>query len=104
MKFQLIGAVAVFAALPAAFAQPAGVPPVSGEPTFFFKSTVGAADQNFEYATSAIRIEGGLVKNAPYSAQAVTETTQRLVDGNRIARKTTASLYRDSEGRTRREE
>jgi hypothetical protein len=104
MNFQLIGVVAVFAALPVAFAQPAGVPPVSGEPTYIYKSAIGPADQTFEYATSAIRIEGGLVKNAPYSGQAVTETTQRLVDGNRILRKTTASLYRDSEGRTRREE
>jgi len=45
-----------------------------------------------------------IVKGAPYSADAVTETTQTLTDGNRITRKTTASLYRDSQGRTRREE
>jgi hypothetical protein len=44
------------------------------------------------------------VKGAPYSADAVTETTQTLTDGNRITRKTTASMYRDSQGRTRREE
>lgn len=45
-----------------------------------------------------------VVKNAPYTATAVTETTQTLGDGNRIINKTTASLARDSEGRTRREE
>jgi hypothetical protein len=44
------------------------------------------------------------VKGAPYAADAVTETTQTLTDGNRITRKTTASMYRDSQGRTRREE
>jgi len=44
------------------------------------------------------------VKNAPYSAEAITETTQRLADGNRISQKSTATMYRDSEGRTRREE
>jgi len=44
------------------------------------------------------------VKGAPYSADAITETTQTLADGNRITRKTTASLYRDGQGRTRREE
>ena len=44
------------------------------------------------------------MKGSPYSAQAITETTQKLADGNRISRKTTASLYRDSEGRTRHEE
>lgn len=44
------------------------------------------------------------VKGAPYSADAVTETNQTLADGNRITRKSTASVYRDSAGRTRREE
>ncbi len=44
------------------------------------------------------------VKGAPYSAQAVTEFTQTLSDGNQIHRKTAATLYRDSEGRTRREQ
>jgi len=44
------------------------------------------------------------VKGAPYAADATTETTQTLSDGNRITRKTTSSLYRDNEGRTRREE
>jgi hypothetical protein len=47
---------------------------------------------------------GKPVKNAPYTANAVTETTQTLPDGNRIVNKTTTSLARDSEGRTRREE
>src|SRR5512138_1455563 len=41
---------------------------------------------------------------APYSAETVVEGTQALADGNRISRKTTGRVYRDSEGRTRREE
>src|SRR5215470_5680390 len=49
-------------------------------------------------------VGGTPVKGAPYSAQAVTETTQTLADGNRIVQKTTAMLYRDSLGRERREE
>lgn len=44
------------------------------------------------------------VVGAPYSAQAVTETNQVLADGNRIQRKVTSTVYRDSEGRTRREQ
>ena len=48
--------------------------------------------------------ESKTVTGAPYSAQAVTESTQVLADGNRITRKNTASLFRDSEGRTRREQ
>jgi hypothetical protein len=44
------------------------------------------------------------VKAAPYSAEVVIETNQALADGNRISRRTTGRVYRDSEGRTRREE
>jgi hypothetical protein len=65
----------------------------------------GVGPQTFEYvAKQSFSFDGAVVKNAPYSAEAVTETTQRLADGNRISRKTNATLYRDSEGRTRREE
>jgi len=41
---------------------------------------------------------------APYSAETLTEGVQVLADGNRIVRKTTGRVYRDSEGRTRREQ
>ncbi|MFL6275598.1 MAG: hypothetical protein ACJ74G_10460 [Blastocatellia bacterium] len=44
------------------------------------------------------------IKGAPYSAQAVSESIQTLSDGNRIVRRTTASVYRDGEGRTRRDQ
>jgi hypothetical protein len=47
--------------------------------------------------------EGRVVKGAPYKAEAVTEVTQTLADGNKIARKTTSTVWRDSSGRTRRE-
>ncbi|MGI8556044.1 MAG: hypothetical protein ACR2LT_06785, partial [Pyrinomonadaceae bacterium] len=45
-----------------------------------------------------------VVKNAPYSAEATTELVRILGDGNRITRVTKTLLYRDGEGRTRREE
>jgi hypothetical protein len=44
------------------------------------------------------------MKGAPYSAETVVENSQTLPDGNRISRKTTGAVYRDGEGRTRREE
>jgi hypothetical protein len=44
------------------------------------------------------------VKGAPYSAETIVESSQSLADGNHIARKTTGRIYRDGEGRTRREE
>src|SRR5258707_15798150 len=46
---------------------------------------------------------GGTVKGSPYSAEAVTESTQMLADGNRIVSRTSTKQYRDSEGRERRE-
>ena len=49
-------------------------------------------------------VESRITTGAPYSAEAVTESLQVLSDGNRIARKTTTRVYRDSEGRTRREQ
>lgn len=45
-----------------------------------------------------------VVKSAPYTATATTESTQTLADGNRIVNKSSAFLARDSQGRTRREE
>jgi hypothetical protein len=49
-------------------------------------------------------VPGKVVKGAPYSALATTEMTQPLSDGNQISHKMTSSIYRDSQGRTRREE
>ena len=47
---------------------------------------------------------GPIVKNAPYSAEAVTETIQQLFDGNRIVQRESQKLYRDMQGRERREQ
>src|ERR1044072_8192655 len=47
---------------------------------------------------------GKVVKGAPYSAEAVTETIQTLGGGNRIVNRMSSMIYRDSEGRTRREQ
>ena len=72
------------------FQGPEGPPPPPGD--------------TFVFVSSEVSFEGKPVKGAPYSAQAVTESTQTLGDGNRIVNKVTSSLYRDSEGRTRREQ
>jgi hypothetical protein len=42
-----------------------------------------------------------VVKGAPFSATAATETSQVLQDGTAIHRTTTSTLYRDSQGRSR---
>jgi len=48
-------------------------------------------------------VMGQAVRNAPYSAVEVTESTQMLADGTRIHRENQVPVYRDSEGRVRRE-
>src|SRR5262245_19869487 len=51
-----------------------------------------------------IRFDEEMVKGAPYAATAITESIQTLGDGTRITNKMTAKLWRDSEGRMRREQ
>jgi len=59
-----------------------------GQSTFFFESNM----------------ESPLVKGSPYTAKAITTTTQTLSDGNKITHTNEVQLARDSEGRTRREQ
>jgi hypothetical protein len=58
----------------------------------------------FFFGGTEMAMDGAVVKGAPYSADASTETSQTLADGNRIHRTSKSALYRDSEGRTRREQ
>ena len=51
----------------------------------------------------AIFVETKLTTGRPYSAESISETVQALADGNRINRRTATRVYRDGEGRTRRE-
>ncbi|HXF80162.1 MAG TPA: hypothetical protein VN598_14945 [Usitatibacter sp.] len=46
---------------------------------------------------------GPVVKGAPYSAEAVSESRQTLSDGNVISHENVSRVYRDGEGRTRQE-
>jgi hypothetical protein len=48
-------------------------------------------------------VKGMTVVGAPYSGEEVNETSQTLADGTRIHRETKTTVYRDSQGRTRRE-
>ena len=95
--------------------------------TFFYQQTPAGADaaklkkleaarQGFEQKTLEVQfnngtfafvtgqmVKGGIVKGSPYSAEAVTESTQVLADGNRIVNRTSTKQFRDSEGREWRE-
>lgn len=82
----------------AAFAQPGrhgmGMPP--GGPA-------GGFGGDFAMVRPEFGMAGKVVTGAPYTAQAVTQFTQTLADGNHIQKSTTASIARDSSGRTRSE-
>jgi hypothetical protein len=69
---------------------------------FFFQSEPNHQLEQAFYLTE-MTAGGELVTNAPYTATAVEETTQTLADGNRIVRKSSDFVARDSQGRTRRE-
>jgi hypothetical protein len=64
----------------------------------------GQGDNTFVFVRSEMSFDEKIVKGAPYSAQSVSESVQTLADGNRIVRRDSSAIYRDSEGRTRREQ
>jgi hypothetical protein len=77
------------------------VPAQDGHQVIF---TPSSSASSFDFVAGALDASHGVVKDAPYSAEAVNETIQPLVDGNRIVRKSGSAVYRDGAGRTRREQ
>lgn len=65
---------------------------------------VTAGSPDVDFISMPIGLGGETVTGAPYSAEAVTAVAQTLADGNRISRESKAAVYRDTAGRTRREE
>ena len=53
--------------------------------------------------TAQFGLMGPAVKGAPYSAEGTTESTQVLADGTHIHHQESYTIYRDGEGRIRRE-
>lgn len=87
-----------------AFAQEAPDPkPVPEIKAQISMSARAMPDQTFQFVGGQL-LGGEPVKGAPYSAEAVTQTTQTLADGSRIVNSSSSMIYRDSEGRERREE
>lgn len=85
-------------------------PPPPDHFTFFNEAVpamplamAGGQGHQFGYAYSQMSLDGKVVKGQPYSAEIINEHTQTLGDGNRIVRRSNASVARDSEGRTRQE-
>jgi hypothetical protein len=61
----------------------------------------GGGPGDFAFVRAEFGGSNKVVQGAPYSAQAVTQFTQTLANGDHIQRSTTASVARDSQGRTR---
>jgi len=57
----------------------------------------------FEYVAGEPSLDA-VVRGAPYSGEGTTTVSQTLADGTRIERTTVTRLFRDSEGRVRREQ
>jgi hypothetical protein len=74
-----------------------------------WQTDAGPAKHNLELMAqpstmARAALETRVTKERPYTADAITEFVQVLGDGNRIVRKSTARLFRDGDGRTRRED
>ena len=65
---------------------------------------VMAGSPDIDFLSMPLGLGGETVTGAPYSAEAVTVVAQTLADGNRISRESKAAVYRDTAGRTRREQ
>lgn len=94
-----------FLLLSGGFTRAQDVPPEAPPPPAM-GITVGGPDAalrvellGFEGMAGAKKV----VTGAPFRAVGVTETVHTLADGNRITRKTLTPVYRDSQGRFRRE-
>jgi hypothetical protein len=57
----------------------------------------------FSFVEPVSGIDTHVVKDAPFSAEIVRQTIQHLADGNVIDHKSTGTIARDDQGRTRRE-
>ncbi len=91
------------------FAASNGMEPMIDEDVFIEALPADAAEgpQGMRHKFMFISAEmehGKVIKGAPYSAEAITERTQTLGDGNRIVHKSSSKIFRDSEGRTRKEQ
>ena len=63
----------------------------------------GSQAEHGPLAGQNMQMHARSIKNAPYSAEVISEQQHNLADGNQIVNKSTSMSYRDSAGRTRQE-
>jgi hypothetical protein len=76
-----------------------GRPPIKDGP----KGNPPPLASNARFAGAEMRFGDRLVKGQPFSAETVIEDTRRLFDGSTVTTSRRGAIYRDAEGRTRRE-
>src|ERR1019366_8317876 len=97
MRMRIVVPIALAAV---AFAQ--GPPPGrGGRGRMGFDGPPGPGGPMIESGAGVLRAG---IKNAPFSADAITESSHTFADGNRIRQTVNFKVFRDSEGRTRREQ
>ncbi len=96
--------VALGLAVPVAGQRDRGAPPDEVKQALESMASAERYQQMVGEVRMRTAVEARITPGRPYSADAITESTQVLVDGNRIVRKGVTRIYRDSEGRTRREQ
>ncbi len=111
-RILLMAAVAIVSAAPLAAQQSQPAPPappvppappaVPAPPSFGFAAIAQAP--TFEFIAAQPAFLERTVTGAPYSAETVSETVRILADGTRIKNENTSKIYRDSEGRVRKEQ
>lgn len=80
-------------------------PPMAEMPVPFGVPSVDGRDalQPLGSVSPDLNFERQIVTGAPFSAETMTEHIQTLADGNRFVRRSSATIYRDHLGRTRRD-
>lgn len=64
----------------------------------------GPPPPNAQFVAAELRFGDKLVTGRPFSAETVIEDTRRLYDGTTVTKSRKGAIYRDGEGRTRREQ
>lgn len=105
MRSTAVASLAILLIAPAAFAQGGGYVVTAQQKQALAEqqNAEGNMKRAAEVAATRVPLERP-IKGAPYSADVITEMAQTLADGNHISRQQTSRVYRDGEGRTRREQ
>jgi hypothetical protein len=99
----LLGSLFLFGAIVVRAQEPPAGPPPGPDAMAMEGRPMGPLGGRLEILGFGEMHPGKVVTGAPYSAVAVIESQQSLADGNTINRKIQSNVFRDSQGRVRRE-